>query len=141
MKGEDVKSIMWTFRAISSPELFAVPYSFLPLPPKEIIWSCPKYIILQNGLPDQVRSGDVLTIRPMYPLHWFYQHNALWWNCCIINVTTFFFFFSVKATFFALISPHIFQNAIGNSSGFLLSVTINKFSNMSVLLILFQLLE
>ena len=57
----------------------------------------------------------------------------------ITNVMTFFFF--SKSNFFALIYPHIFQNAIGNSSGFLLSVNTNKFSNMSVLLILFQLLE
>ena len=57
----------------------------------------------------------------------------------ITNVMT--FFFSAKATFFALISPHIFQNAISNFSGFLLSVNTNKFSNMYVLLILFQLLE
>ena len=57
----------------------------------------------------------------------------------ITNVMT--FFFSAKATFFALIYPHIFQNGIGNSSGFLLSVNTNKFSNLSVLLILFQLLE
>ena len=57
----------------------------------------------------------------------------------ITNVMT--FFFSAKATFFALIYSHIFQNAISNFSGFLSSVNTNKFSNMSVLLILFQLLE
>lgn len=57
----------------------------------------------------------------------------------ITNVMT--FFFQQKQLFFALIYPHIFQNGIGNSSGFLLSVNTNKFSNMSVLLVLFQLLE
>ena len=57
MKGEEVKSIMYTFRAISSPELFAVPFSFLPLPLKEIIWSCPNTYCKMACL---IRLGPVM---------------------------------------------------------------------------------